>query len=228
MINKLSIFAVGLAIALPSAFANTVSLSIQETGVVGSLTASSATGFAQINASSYGDFQINNASGTGSPIFGSPQLNLQTLDVSTHSLATAHTLTIELTETGLTGIPNPFTFANAFTGILNGVTSETLRTYTDVTNTPFGMGHMVANHTFVEVPGNFAQSFNVNGSSPTASPFSETEIIIATFGATTTSDSLDSSILMKSAIPEPASLALIGSGLLGLALFRSRRSAKKQ
>ncbi len=224
MIKKLSILAVGLAVGLSPAFATTVSLSIQETGTVGSLTASSSTGFVSIANAGYGDFQINDVSGTGSPVFNTPNLNLQTLNVSSLTLAASKTLTIELTETGLTGIPNPALYFNAFSGILNGVSSEKLTTYTDPSNTAFGTTDQVATATFTTKGGN---SFNVSASAPTGHPFSETEIIVATFGPTSgKADSLDSSIFMGTAIPEPASLALIGVGLLGLAVARKRRASK--
>ncbi|MGA8028308.1 MAG: PEP-CTERM sorting domain-containing protein [Bryobacteraceae bacterium] len=225
MLKKLSIFAVGLAIALPAAFAGTtVEISLTESGFA-TMTASSGTGLVSFNNVAYGDFVANTVTGTGSPIFNAPDLNLQTVNVSAKSLSTSKVLTIELTETGITGVANPFLFSNAFAGILNGVTTETLWTYTDPSDTAFGKAHLVATTTFT------AQGSNANNqlvSSPTGSPFSETEIIMATFGATAGKpDSLDSSILMQSAVPEPASLALIGTGLLGLALFRSRRSTKK-
>ncbi len=224
MIKQLSILALGLAITLPCAFATTVSLSLQETGVVGGISASSGTGFVSAPGGAYGDFVINNVSGTGSPIFTAPSLNLQTLNVSTMGLTGSHTLTIELTETGLSGLANPLSFANGFTGVLNGVTSETLSTYTDSSNAAFGMMNPVATTTFTTPI--VANSYNQTVSAPTGSLFSETEVIVAVFGPTAGSDSLDSSILMTSAVPEPASLALLGSGLLGFALIR-RRAAKK-
>ncbi|MBV9157868.1 MAG: PEP-CTERM sorting domain-containing protein [Acidobacteriaceae bacterium] len=224
MIKRFSILALGLAIALPSAFGSPmVYLSLQETGFAAD-TANSSSGFVSLTTGSYGDFQINNVTGTGSPVFSAPDLNLQTLNVSATTLSSSKTLTIELTQTGITGVPTPFNFDNAFTGILKGVTSETLTTYTDPGNTAFATTDMVATTTFTT---SGANSVNQMAIAPTGTPFSETEIIVATFGPTTgVSDSLDSSILMGSAVPEPTSIALLGGGLLGLALIR-RRSSKK-
>jgi|GEM_PF-3320599 len=224
MLKKFSIlFAAGLVVTLPSAFAATnLQISLQETGY-SDTTSSSPSGAVSINNMNYGDFQINTVSGIGSPVFGAPTLDLQTLNITSTSLAASHTLTIMLTQTGVTGLSNPFSFLSNFSGILTGVTSEQITSYVDPSNTAFGTADQLSTVHFTAAGSN---AFNQVAQGPTANPFSETEIIVATFAPTTTGDGLNSSAVISSAVPEPASLALLGGGLLGLAFIR-RRSAKK-
>lgn len=115
-----------------------------------------------------------------------------------------------------------------------GVTSETITSYYDPSNTGYGTANVLSSSTFNA--GNVANCSTAGSllacqSSQTAlenianlsAPFSETEVITASFAAG--SDTLTSNALIEAGAtaPEPASCALIGAGLLGVALIRRRR-----
>jgi hypothetical protein len=201
----------------------TLSVSVQE-DALGALTASSTTGVVSINNATYGDFVLNTVSGVGTPMLTSPFLDLQTLDVSTTGLATGHTLTIMLTQTGLTATMNSVPVISAFTGILSGVSMETVSSYYDPNNGAFAQANLLGTATFTAFGSNALNQPGIEMIPDLTQPFSETEIITATFDPNHLApDTLNSSALIEAPAPEPASLALIGSGLLGVALIRRRR-----
>lgn len=198
-----------------------LSLSLQEDSMA-AVTGGSSTGVVSMNNVTYGDFLLNTVSGIGTPVLGSPYLDLQTLNISTPTMTGGHTLTIKLTETGLTATTSSLPLTSAFTGILNGVSSETVTSYYDASNTAFGTANVLDTATFGGLSNNVTMSANENISN-LSNPFSETEIIVANFSAGM--DTLNSSALIEAgtSTPEPASCALIGGGLLGVALIRRRR-----
>jgi hypothetical protein len=204
--------------------ASSLSLSVQESGVSGSLTATSSTGVVNIaDGTVFGNFTIEDLTGSGSPLFPIPYLDLSTFDVTT-SLTSAVTLTIKLTETGLTLPTSPLPVTSGFTGILNGVTSETISSYYDTSNTAYGTGHSLGSATFTSAGSNSVNQF---GTITASGLFSETEIIVATFGPTSgTTESLNSSALITSHAPEPISMGIVGTGLLCVGLIGARRRKK--
>lgn len=203
----------------PSVHATTISLYLQETGKA-ALTASSNTGFVTINSTTYGNFLLNEVLGLGTPLRQTPELNLQTLDVSSFGLNKQVTLTIKLTETGLNALKNPQPVVSVLAGILSGISSETISTYYDSSDTAYGTGTLLSTKTFTSTG---VKSFTQDGSISAFGPYSETEIISATFGVTPGTDSLSSSALI-SPVPEPSALLLLGSGLLALACVIKMKS----
>jgi hypothetical protein len=203
--------------------AGTISVSVQE-GALTALAANSTTGFVDIaNGTAYGDFTIESLTGSGSPLFAVPYLDLSTFDVTT-SLTSSATLTIMLTETGLTLPSSPLPVNSAFIGILNGVTSETISSYYDASNTAYGTAASLGTTTFTTAGSN---STNQSGTITAPGLFSETEIIVATFGPTNGSTaSLNSSALITSSAPEPVSMGVVGAGLMGVGLIGFRRRKK--
>jgi hypothetical protein len=222
--NKLTLLTAFIGALASSSMmqAGTISLSVQE-GSFAALTATSDSGFVNVASNTtYHDFKIEELTGSGSPLFAVPYLDLSTFDVTT-SLTSAATLTLKLTETNLTLPTSPLSVTSSFIGILNGVTSETISTYYDTTNTAYGTGHLLGTTTFT-TPG--SDSANTFGTITASGQYSETEIIVATFAPVTGgTESLNSSALITAA-PEPVSLGVAGIGLLGFGLIGARRRKK--
>ncbi|HWF46632.1 MAG TPA: PEP-CTERM sorting domain-containing protein [Bryobacteraceae bacterium] len=201
-----------------------ISLSVQE-GALPALTVGPSSGSVVSinNGTTYGDFTIESLTGSGSPLFAVPYLDLSTFDVTT-SLTSSATLTIMLTETGLTLPSSPLPVSSAFIGILSGVTSETISSYYDASNTAYGTANSLGTTTFTAAGSNSTDKF---GTITAPGLVSETEIIVATFAPTGgLTDSLNSSALITSTAPEPVSMGVVGAGLFGVGLIGFRRRKK--
>jgi len=205
-----------MALILPSgAFADTISIGVDCGG--GITTVASGSGTATF-AGICGAFNITSATATGTPIVPEPTLLTQTIDATANA---GGTLKIFITEQGLT-FPTPsglllsgFT-SNVFFGPATSVEEQT---FVDAGNGLFG-GTPLASATFTGINSTTSLDLATTGTGP----FSETAVytITAAGAGAAFNDTINITL------PEPASLSMVGFGLLGLSTGLRRKLLKKQ
>ena len=168
---------------------------------------------------SIGNFNIVVTVGITKPQLGSanyPWMELYNVNVS----GGAGTLTIKFTETDF-NLPDQYPGFITRIGGTTGGTVE-LNVYLDESNTPFGTGTLLASLGPYSGAFSGTSTIDINPKDP----FSLTQVATVTHGGGTVSSSFDADTYPT---PEPSSLLLLGSGLLGFgAYFRARFGRKKK
>lgn len=209
--------ALGLSGALATAHADLISIGLQQAGTnSGNITTvATGNGSAGVVSLSYGTFTVNNISGTGTPPNPEPDLLSNSINVSNSSAAS---MNIFITEQGLSTPTGINKFLSTFTAndFLGNVISVVEKTFISTSNALY-TGTPLDSETFTSI----GTATSIDATPSLAAPYSETAEFIVTVGAG--GGSVNDTINI-SKVPEPASLAVLGLGLLGLGVVRRRRA----
>ena len=203
----MAVLAVLALVFVSGAYADTITIGLQEGG--GIVTVASGSTTASFSGS-FGTFSLVNVNGTGTFSLSLPTFGSNTLQVA----GSGGTLNVFVTDQGITSPTGLTDFLSAFTANLLPLGwTVTESTYIDTSNGLFGGTLLNSSPT----------GFNSGTSSlTTSSLYSATEKFVIAANSTlgSTNDTIN---LTATAVPEPGSLVLFGSGLMSLAGLMRRK-----
>jgi hypothetical protein len=170
---------------------------------------STGTGLLTSNCSG-GGFSAVALTASAPPLLNAPDLSATTLTVTTAALASATTLTVDIASTGFSFAGGPVQALLTVNNLIGAGTGP----FTLSAITPLG----TQTHTFNGAGSDAIGPVNLGAFTNDSAHF------VLTFGASALPQSIDATIEIQGvAAPEPAGLAILGVGLLGLGMVSSRK-----